>query len=110
MFFSNFKKDNLDEVIESNEKRIRELSIQIENLDKKIEDLYKELKLTPEQVNVFIENRSYHSDQAWEAIQKERQAINEKLRKELSNIIDPLKQKQKYSQMSVQQQHWLYVR
>jgi len=89
--------------------KAKELSIRNESLDKQVQDLLEEIQVTPEQLTVFVENEQNFTEKNWEELQKHRSELDEKLQRELANIRDPLKAKQKQAQLKVGP-HWLFVR
>lgn len=101
--------DALEKKIQKHELAFQELTIKIDSLNQQVEDLLSELNISPEQLTAFIENKENFSDENWQTIIQQRQEFEEKLKRELANIRNPLKNKKTYSERVVPQ-HWLYVR
>lgn len=99
----------LEEQIKKQEKRVQEIVIRMENLDRELDELFVDLKVTPEQLDTFISDKNNFTDENWEQLQNLRKVLEEKLQRELDNIRDPLKIKQTYSDRNVGR-HWIFVR
>lgn len=104
MFF-----DTLEQNTQRLDKKIKEMCIQSEKLDRDIENYFKENNINPVEVALYLENKENFSDEEWEQIQEIRKTLDEKLNLNLANIKDPRKAKKSYNDRLVQP-HWLYVR
>lgn len=104
-----FTKDNLENQIVKNEKKIKELSIQMETLDKEVGELLNELDITPEQLTQFIQNPENFSEKTWEDLQRQRKNLDEKLQRDLNNVSNPKKTKNTYKKFRVPP-NWIPVR
>jgi hypothetical protein len=91
------------------EKKITELEIQNDNLNLSFAAFLRDLKLTTEQIDCFVNNPDNFSKENWEELQRQKQQLDEKLKLALDNIRNPLKNKKAYAHRKVDQ-HWLYVR
>lgn len=94
---------------QKNELATQELAIRIEALDRDVQGLLHELNVSPQQLATLLENKDHFSEENWEALNKERKALDEKLLRDLQNIRNPKKTKKAFKTMNVQQ-HWLFVR
>ncbi|MBA3816847.1 MAG: hypothetical protein H0X29_10095 [Parachlamydiaceae bacterium] len=101
--------DELEKKIQKHELAFQELLIKTDSLNEQVDDLLGELKVSPEQLTAYIENKENFSEENWQIIVEQRQALDEKLKTELANIRNPLKNKKTYSERIVPQ-HWLFVR
>lgn len=99
----------LEKQVEKNAQTIRELAIQIENINRQTEELLKELNVSPDQLTTFINNKDAFSEENWNALTAQRKALDEKLLLELANVRNPLKAKKTFQDRQVQP-HWLFVR
>jgi chromosome segregation ATPase len=99
----------LEAHIQKNEQAIQELAIQIEVLNRDVHELLKELKVSPEQLTAFVENKDNFSEENWNTLLEQRKALDEKLLRELQNVSNPQKTKKTLKTMNVQP-HWLFVR
>lgn len=100
---------NHEDHISQNEKKINELSLQIEALDRKVEELLNEFKIDCEAILKFNENKDNFSDEEWEELQHERDQLRLRLLKELQGIKNPTETEKKYKERNVQP-HWLFIR
>jgi chromosome condensin MukBEF ATPase and DNA-binding subunit MukB len=92
-----------------NEKKIKELEIANENLDRDIDDLLASQKVTPEQLNVFVDNPTHFSTKNWQELLEEKKRLDEKLQVSLDQIVSPKKTKAKRQSLQTQP-HWLFVK
>jgi len=91
------------------DKKIKEICIQTEKLDKDIKNYFKENDINPVEVALYLENKENFTDEEWEFIQETRKKLDENLNLNLANIKDPRKAKKSYNDRLVAP-HWLYVR
>ena len=99
----------IEHQIEQNQKKAKELLIQHESLEQEIIDFLMDLKLTSQQLTQFLEKRDNFTDKNWEELLKQRKELESKLKRELSNIVDPRKKKKTYDSLHVER-HWIQVR
>lgn len=91
------------------EKLIQELSIRMEQMDREINTLLKELQVSPAQLSAFIQDKENFTDENWLQLQEQRRKLDEKLLCELRNISDPLKTKKNYQERVIGN-NWIHVR
>jgi hypothetical protein len=91
------------------DRKIGELEIENEALDRSIRTLLAEHQVTEEQVAVYVSQRGNFKDQDWLTLQQERKRLDDKLKKELEAVVNPLKKKKSQKERHVQP-HWLFVR
>jgi hypothetical protein len=103
-------KESISDKILRTERKMKELSIQMEKIKNDYQQLLEELSLTPQQISHHINNPENFSPPIWEKIQKEKAHLDEKLNLELSQIKDPLKNEKGYLEQATIKQHWLFVR
>lgn len=104
MFF-----ESEDNKTKQNEKRLHELTMEFERLNKETSQFLKSLKVTPKQLTTFIEDKDKFSEKNWEMLQKERKKLEEKLDLELNNIKDPKQVEKKFNERCVAP-HWIFCR
>lgn len=104
-----FHKLSQEEQLLQQKKKSEELFIQMEALDKEVSQLLAELKITPEQVSIYLSNPDNFTRENWEELKKQRNILDEKLQKELNQIRNPLKMKQKYFERN-NARYWIPVR
>lgn len=91
------------------EKKITELEIRNHKLDRDTLDLLKELKVTPEQLSLFLKESENFTKLDWEKMQNEREKIDQKLQTELKSFRNPLKSQKTQQERNINN-HWLFVR
>lgn len=101
--------DQLEQTIQKNELAIRELAIQIDSMSDQVNSFLAELNVSPEQLSAYLANQDNFTQENWNTLLQQKQELEEKLKRELENIKNPLKTKKTYSERKIQQ-HWLYVR
>ena len=107
MFYQN--KDQLEQKIQKHHLAIKELSINIENLNRQTHELLSELNVNSEQISSFLNNKDNFTEEDWHHLQKQQKELNHKLESALNNIKDPRKAKE--AQLALNpQKHWLFVR
>ena len=104
-----FLEKSVDWEVENQQKKIADLKKKNDVLNKEINDFYEELKLTPEQLSTFLQERDNFTESNWEELLQQRKALDDKLAIELENICNPLKTKLAYSSRNVDK-NWLFVR
>jgi hypothetical protein len=109
MFFNKDKEQLLEQNSSKNDQLLHQLLIRVDALDREVKTLLDELKVSPEQISTFLENRDNFTPENWETLQQERKALDEKLKCELDNIRNPSKVKKAQADRHVAR-HWLYVK
>lgn len=104
-----YKEVALENQIKRYNTKIEEIEIKLETLMRQEENLLNELKVTQEQLSVFISDPQNFTAENWAELSKQQSLLNEKLSRELDNIRNPQKTKQAYSSLNVKS-HWLYVK
>lgn len=101
--------ENVEEKLNNNEKKIRELAILLEKVDNDVSIFLQELEVTPEQLTTFISNQENFTENNWLELQKQKKQLDEKLDTALKNVRNPLKAKKALDALHVPR-HWLHVR
>lgn len=104
MFF-----DTIEQKTERNNKKLKEVCLQIEKLDQDIEQLFKEQGINPIEIAEFLDKKENFNEKEWAEIQEAQKILDKELKVNLKNIRDPRKAKKTYNDRYVQP-HWLYVR
>jgi chromosome segregation ATPase len=102
--------EKLEEKIHRTERKLIELSLHIQRLNREYQQLLDDLALTPKQLQEFVDNPNNFSPVIWEQLQNEKKKLDERLNLELNNVHDANKTKAVYSEKGKVQQHWLFVR
>jgi len=105
-----FEERNLQDKIESNEKKIKGLEQLVEGLDRDTKELFNEIQLSPDEIHQFISNKKNFTDSEWEQLQEQRKSADEKVKRELSAVTDPRIVKETMASSKNIQRHWLHVR
>lgn len=95
--------------INRSEKKIKALAVQLEHLDREVDELFRLMGVTQEQLTDFIEKEEHFTKDNWEELRKQRVKLEERLNRSLNNIRNPLKTKRAYSNLHIAN-HWLYVK
>jgi len=103
--FKQNKQHNLDEI----KKKILELEIQNESLDRATAALLEELEINSEQLTAFISDENNFSKKSWRTLQKEKNQIEEEFERGIVNIRNPANIRKAYSDIKAAS-HWLFVR
>ncbi len=90
-------------------KKLKELLLRIEKIDRDIEVFLHEQCIDSQEVVTRMNNRGNFTSKEVEEIEAAGKILNETLGINLSNIIDPRKTKKTYKERVVQP-HWIYVR
>lgn len=92
------------------ERKISELAIQNDALDGEIDSLLSEHNVSPSQLSTFLSNAAHFTPSNWETLQRERKLLDEKLKRELDQLISKKKQKKARDALRAIQPSWLFVR
>lgn len=74
MFF-----DTIENKMIRNDKKIKELSIKTEALNREIDSFYNEINICQKQLSEYSKNKENFLPQVWQALEEQRAALNEKL-------------------------------
>jgi len=102
--------EKLEDKIHRTERKLKELFLHLQRLDREYQTLLKELDTTPEQLQAFAENPDNFSPALWEELQNAKKELEEKLKLKLDNVCDANKTKKTLSEKGKVQKHWLFVR
>lgn len=108
MFFKD-ESQKMEQDILKNRLAFQELILHMDGINKEIDALLKELKVSRQQLDIFLANPENFTPENWQELQKQRQLLEEKLKCEIDNVRDPRKVKKSQNDRNVQQ-HWLYVK
>lgn len=103
-----FLRQTPDDLAQKNEARIRELEISLASLQASIAAGFKELNLTPDEVDDFFKNRDNFSEEEWTELTR----VNEELKHRFSEkcvLSDPKKVVDARASLPRNGQ-WLFVR
>lgn len=109
MFFNKKHEAHIEQQLETHSTKINELEIQLEKLDRDVENFMNGLNVSAEQLTNFIENKENFSEKNWMELADHKAKLDSKLKIELENIRNPLKTKKSYANLHVER-HWLHVR
>lgn len=98
-----------EQKMQQQKKKIQEMELRIANLDEEVEELLESLKVSPEQLTAFLSNKENFTEENWNEVAKQKKELEEKLKRELDNVRNPIKSKKTYSSLHVQR-HWLHVK
>lgn len=109
MFFDKTKDQKVEQQIEKNKQLLKELLIRSESLDKEIQLLFEAVQINPSEITEYLSDSNNFTAENWEEINKQRQELREKIKKELDNVPDPEKAKKALKELNVDPR-WLFVR
>lgn len=101
--------NTLENKSKQNEKKLRELTLQYERLNKDIEQFFTDLDVKPEQLSQMASNPDNFTPKAWEELKRLHKELEERLEKDLSSIRDIGKAKKSFEEKNVSR-HWIYCR
>ena len=93
-----------------NQQRLNEFKMKWECLQEEFHQFLKEIELTPEQLNTFIENEEHFPPAIREEMEQAKKKLDEKLELELNHLSCPLEKKTSLETQAPIQKHWLFVR
>ena len=102
------KKD--EERFQRSQLSIRDLTINMEKMEKEATNILDEAGMSYEQIKNYIEDPNNFSKPIWQQLQIERKELSAKLDMALQGIKDPVKLKKTFAERALVQPHWLFVR
>ena len=100
---------NLENQLNRQDRRLKELTVEIESLDREIEELMAPLAMTKNQVDAYLGNKEHFTDEEWATLENIKSDLELKLAKIGSQKSNPQKLKDAYQELNVSR-HWLFVR
>lgn len=101
---------SIDNKIADTERKINEMLLRTEQLDREIKELLAELQVTPQQLTALVSSKEHFTDKNWEQLLEQRQKLDEKLQQDLAQIRNPKLQKQKLQSLKDISSTWIAVR
>ncbi|MFA6916168.1 MAG: hypothetical protein WC222_07210 [Parachlamydiales bacterium] len=98
-----------EEKLQTNDKKLKEIGIQLEKLSADIDELYNVHKSNPDSIDTHFENAENFSQEEWDLLQQMLQHNNKKLEAIENKVVDPRETKKKYSERVVDPR-WLFIR
>ena len=105
MFLSHKQKSDPDH----NTKKLKELVQEYQTLNQAIDAFFKEWDVTEETIARFNQIKEQFTQDAWDTLNKERERLEAKAKKELDQVRDPLEMAKRYRERNIPPQ-WLFVR
>lgn len=105
MFFQSSDEQKL----QTNEKKLKELGIQLEKLSSDIDELYDSQKINAESLDSHYNNAENFSQEEWDLLQQLLQHHHKKIESIEKKVVDPRETEKKYAERSVNPS-WLFVR
>lgn len=100
----------LKDMIATSQHKMQELSIQIETLDNRYQQLLDDLNSTPEQLREHAENSANYEQPIWEFLQNEKQKVEKAYNHDANSVRDVNQVKKTFSERQSIQSHWIHVR
>lgn len=92
------------------EMQLRQLSIQMEKLEREYQEILTKTNLSHEQIKNYVEDPSNFSLPIWERLQTEKIKLSEKLELAEKDVKDTKKLKKAFSERGFVRPHWIFVR
>lgn len=105
-----WEEKQLEAKINRADKKMRELTLNIQRLSREYEKFLDDLDLTPEQLKIFVESPDSFSEQIRETLEIEKKKMGERLNLQLNNVRNANATQKTFSERGTVQQHWLFVR
>jgi outer membrane murein-binding lipoprotein Lpp len=100
----------LKEMVLIAQHKMLELSIQVENLDSRYQQLLDDIDSTPEQVKAYAENPANYEQPIWELLHNEKEKLENGYNHDINSVRDVNKVKKTFSERKSIQSHWIHVR
>lgn len=92
------------------EKKIHELTLEVERQNEAISKLFIEIGCTPEELHLFLKNPENFSPQEFEILKELQRLVSEKSDLSLSAHYSPSQNKQKMEERKEVAPHWIFCR
>lgn len=92
------------------ELQMRQLSMQMEKLEREYHEILTKSELTHEQIQTYIEDPANFSLPIWERLKAEQVKLDQKLDLAEKNVKDTNKLKKIFSERGSIRPHWIFVR
>ncbi|CDZ79570.1 hypothetical protein BN1013_00064 [Candidatus Rubidus massiliensis] len=106
-------KDTVENHIARNEKKIREIEIENEQLQRLEGELFSDLNVTPKQIHTFLADQEQFSLKNLLHIEEQREDLEKKINRSIANVSNVLETKKSIDQrkeIGKHGQHWLFVK
>lgn len=100
----------LDNEMLAAERKLKEVLIHTESLDREAKELLSELKVTPQQLTAFVNNKEHFTEKNWQELLALRSQLDERLRCQLAQVRNPKELKKKRAGLQDIQRNWICVR
>ncbi|MDF2550722.1 MAG: hypothetical protein K0S07_1789 [Chlamydiales bacterium] len=100
----------LDTEIAEKDRQIENLALEIERQEELIASFYAEYDVSYQQVAAFAENKERFSEKDWQALEKMRQDLEDKLNLALSTVGATRKAQKTRQAQSFVRPSWIFVR
>jgi DNA repair exonuclease SbcCD ATPase subunit len=102
-----WNRDELEDQIDSNEKKLKALLARLEEVDQEVDQLFTDLDVLPEQIQSFIENKENFTEDNWAEIQRQ---LAEQKTLATETVVDKTRVRQVYKERSQIRPNWMFVR
>ncbi len=109
MFFEIIGKDQSEQKATKQNKALLDLLIYIDSLDRDVKNLMTELKVSAEQIDLFVNHEQNFTAENWQELQTQRKLLDEKLTREKENIPNPVVNQQRQLENQLKS-NWLFVK
>lgn len=91
------------------EMKLKRLTQEFEQLNQTIDNFFADLGVTDKTLAQYVQMKEQFSSEDWNKLNEERLLLEEKLKKDINSLANPLETKKKYEERKVAP-HWLFVR
>lgn len=99
----------LEDQLKNAQKKLKEVGIQTERLDRTSQQLLKAFGVTSQELAEALSDPTRFTPEEWEELKIQKKKLDDKLKLEMSLVRDPRKVKSSLSSLQTQP-HWLFVR
>jgi hypothetical protein len=92
------------------EKKIKELTIQFERMEREYNQLVSDLQIDLTKIGEFLDNKGNFDEDSWKAMEEFKKGLDEKYQVMMNQKTDQLKSKSSWDNLKALRPHWIPVR
>lgn len=105
-----FSQETPDQIILKQEKQIQELEIRLNTLQKHMDQLYREVGVTPEQLDAAFQKSENFTPEEWKMVQIQEKQIQAQIDQAANKGAKPADTAKTRHQQRELERHWIFVR
>lgn len=102
--------NNLENQEALNEKKFKELTIQLESMEREYSALIAQLQIDISKIGEYLDNRDNFDEDSWKAMEDYKKTLDEKYDSIMAQKNNPAKVKDARELMKNHRPHWIHVR